>query len=112
LSYPEAYWAYPQVRTMIMSKSRPPKTRIRLLLTGLLALFLMIAIIPRAQTVYDLKQQKNQLELQKARLSEENSRLQEAMLEANSPETVERIAREELGLVKKGETIIIPVLSE
>ncbi|NLM97500.1 MAG: hypothetical protein GX175_07830 [Halanaerobiaceae bacterium] len=40
---------------------------------------------------------------------EEKNRLEEELENVNNPEYIEKIAREELGLVKPGELLIIPV---
>jgi cell division protein FtsB len=39
----------------------------------------------------------------------EKTRLEEELNNINNPEYIERIAREELGLVKPGELLLIPV---
>lgn len=43
------------------------------------------------------------------RAKEEKSNLEEELKNVNNPEYIEKIAREELGLVKPGELLIIPV---
>ena len=72
----------------------------------------MLAIVPRVQIIWELNQQKCNLEQQKNELYQQNSRLKQTLNEVNCPETIERIAREQLGLVKEGETVIIPVLPQ
>ncbi len=95
-----------------MKKRNDKPPRIRLLLLGIMALFLLLTIVPRAKIVYDLNKQKIVLEQDKENLADQNAQLQESMQEVNSPANIERIAREQLGLVKNGETIIIPILPE
>ncbi len=95
-----------------MNKRKEKKPVIKLLLVGFVAMSLLFTIVPRVKTVYDLNKQKVILEQQKDKLAEQNGHLQNTMSEVNSPENIEKIAREQLGLVKKGETIIIPMLPD
>ncbi len=55
---------------------------------------------------YKLKEERNRIQMSNARLQEENRRLavQIGRLR-NNKEEVEKVAREELGLVKKGEIV-------
>lgn len=50
-----------------------------------------------------IRQQEGEL----ARLSQENAQLQDALVRADTPEFIEKQAREKLGLVKDGETVVI-----
>jgi len=95
-----------------MNKRSEKKPVIRLLFLGLVAMSLLLTIVPRARTVYDLNKQKISLEQQKEELVQQNGHLQETMNEVDSPENMEKIAREQLGLVKEGETVIIPILPD
>ncbi len=95
-----------------MSKKNEKKPVIRLLLVGFVAMSLLITIVPRVQTVYDLNKRKVILEQEKDKLVQQNGNLQKTMTKVNSPENIEKIAREQLGLVKKGETIVIPMLPD
>ena len=56
--------------------------------------------------IYKLKDERNRIQLSNARLQEENRRLG-AQIERlrHNKEEVEKVAREELGLVKKGEIV-------
>ena len=65
--------------------------------------------MPRAKCVYDLSQRKARLEAEKDSLIQQQAQLEKAMQEANSLRTVEKIAREQLGMVKQGELVIMPV---
>lgn len=77
-------------------------------IAGCILLGLMAwAVIPRALTVYDLEQRKTVLEQRKAALLEKNQQLIREKNSLNSPETIERIARERLGMLKNGERYIV-----
>jgi cell division protein FtsB len=64
------------------------------------------------KTVWELSQRKQALLVEKAQLEQEHQALQIELEQANSPENIERIAREQLGMVKPGEQPLIPVLAE
>jgi cell division protein FtsB len=57
--------------------------------------------------IYHLKEEREKIKIAAGRLSEENRKLAQQIerMKKNKKEEVERIAREELGLVKKGEII-------
>jgi len=85
-------------------------SRLKLLLAGILVVFLMLPIAPRVKMLWDLNQRIEQLENQKAELETNQQKLELELKQANSPATLERIAREQLGMVKKGETRVVEVL--
>ncbi|NLP23728.1 MAG: hypothetical protein GX382_04260 [Syntrophomonadaceae bacterium] len=68
-------------------------------------------LIPRITTVVELSQRQQSLLAQKAALEQEQQRLQIELEKADSPENIERLAREQLGMVKPGEQRLIPVLT-
>jgi cell division protein FtsB len=57
--------------------------------------------------IYHLKEEKEKIRIANARLREENQKLAEhvARMKRNEKEEVEKFAREELGLAKKGEVV-------
>ena len=56
--------------------------------------------------VYKLKGEGNRIQMSNARLQEDNRKLVEQIRRLrNNKEEVEKVAREELGLVKKGEIV-------
>ena len=84
--------------------------RPRLILTVLLCGMLLFTIVPRAKTIYVLSVRKHELLQEKSRLTEINAQRQQTLATIDSPEGMERIAREQLGMVKNGERTIIRVL--
>ncbi|MDD4172532.1 MAG: septum formation initiator family protein [Syntrophomonas sp.] len=87
-----------------------PNKRFRLVLTGLLCAILLFSIVPRAKTIYELSVRKNALLQEKEELTRINEERLQALAEIDSPAGIERIAREQLGMVKKGERTIIRVI--
>ena len=59
--------------------------------------------------VNQMENRLNDLQQQVEKQIEENEELKEEIKRAKSPEYVEKVAREELGLVKPGEMLFIPV---
>jgi len=78
---------------------------------GLLCTVLLVTLVPRIKTIVELSERKQALLEQKAELEKEQQALQLELEQADSPENIERIAREQLGMVRPGEQPLIPVLS-
>jgi len=87
-----------------------PNKRLKLLLSAFLCTLLLIAIVPRAKDIYVLSARKQSLLQEKERLTEVNQERTQTLAEIDSPQGIERIAREQLGMVKKGERTIIKVI--
>lgn len=79
----------------------------RLILLALCLVLMAGAIIPRAYTLIELNQRRIVLEKQKKDLLAKNQNLIQEKDALNSPETVEKIARERLGMLKNGERYIL-----
>ncbi|MEN6461306.1 MAG: septum formation initiator family protein [Syntrophomonas sp.] len=92
-------------------KNRDNKKSIRTLLMGMICLMIVFTIVPRVKMVWDLTQQKEELQQQKAKLLQVNHSLKKQNDELNSPAAVERIAREQLGMVKQGEKVVVEVVT-
>ena len=56
---------------------------------------------------YQLKEEIKGLEAQLAKVQQENMKLQEELKYNYTPEAIEKIAREKLGLIKPGEIVIM-----
>ena len=69
----------------------------------------MFAIAP-TRAFFDQRAQMRQLEQQAADLAQQNAELQARIADLNEPATLERMARECLGMVRPGETayVVIP----
>lgn len=93
------------------SKDKPSRRGPKLLI-GAVCLLLAFTIVPRVKTVWELSAQRNQLQQQKAVLEKVNKELSLKAQKANTPENIEKIAREQLGMVKKGEKALIQVVPE
>jgi len=89
-------------------KRRSP---LKLFVVGIICGCLALTIVPRAQTVIELDQRKQALEIQKAELLRKNQQLEKDLQQTDTPQYIEKIAREKLGMVKPGEKKLIPVIS-
>jgi len=89
-----------------VKKRRVPKY-LKVLAAGL-GLYLAALFCLGVYQMWDLKKQINTLEAEQRGLLEQQQRLKEEMNSLNSPQMIERIARESLRMVKPGETVIIP----
>ncbi len=83
----------------------------RLIGVGLLCSAMAFTLIPRVATVVELSQRQQSLLTEKAALEQEQQRLQIELDKADSPANIERLAREQLGMVKPGEQRLVPVLT-
>ncbi|MDD3364320.1 MAG: septum formation initiator family protein [Syntrophomonas sp.] len=95
-----------------MTKTNQNKKPLRMLLTGLLCCLLLFTIVPRAKIIYELSIREKELQQEKVRLTQINEERQLTLQSLDSPQAIERIAREQLGMVKKGERTIIKVIHE
>ncbi|MDD3270747.1 MAG: septum formation initiator family protein [Syntrophomonadaceae bacterium] len=91
-------------------KKNNKKSRLKIILTGVLVVFLLLPVAPRVKMLWDLNQRIERLENQKVELETNRQELERELKQANSPATLEKIAREQLGMVKKGEIRVVEVL--
>jgi len=89
-----------------------PNKRLKMVLTAFVCALLLIAIVPRAYTIYELSARKQLLLQEQERLTQVNQEQSQTLAEIDTPQGIERIAREQLGMVKKGERTIIRVIPE
>ncbi len=87
-----------------------PNRRLKKILTVFLCTLLLIAIVPRAVTIYELSARKQVLLQEKERLTQINQERSQILADVDTPQGIEKIAREQLGMVKKGERTIIRVV--
>ncbi len=83
----------------------------RLIITGMLCMVLVLTIVPRAKSIIELSARKKELEKEKLSLVRINTENSKELQELKSPEAMERIAREQLGMIKKGERVVVEVMS-
>lgn len=93
-------------------KNKKKISLLKPLLLGVLGAFLIMAIVPRANTIMDLSLRKKELQNEKVELIMINENLKQEVEKMDSPQEIERIAREQLGMVKDGERVIFKVIKE
>lgn len=85
------------------------KPRARLVIITLTLGIFALTLLPRCYTIWQLNEQKHFLELEKQEALQINQELAHKKDILNTPMAVERIAREQLGMVKSGEKVIMEV---
>lgn len=85
---------------------------LRIALLGSLSILMLWVTIPKAKSIWELEQQRYELKQQKNQLQKENQELTKALKEIDSPQAVEKLAREQLGMVKKGEQFVQPLTTD
>ena len=88
---------------------KPKNKNLRLLIRGLVCIVLLVTIIPRGKTILELSAQKRELKNQKVELQQVNRDYQKKLEKLKTPEEIERLARERLGMVKNGEKVIVDI---
>ncbi|HNX92572.1 MAG TPA: septum formation initiator family protein [Syntrophomonas sp.] len=86
---------------------KPNNKNMRLFISGLVCIVLLVTIVPRGKTILELSAQKRELKKQKVELQQIKRDYQKNLQELKTPEEIERLARERLGMVKSGEKVII-----
>lgn len=81
--------------------------RLQKIIIVLVCAVFMISIVPRVKTIVELTARKKALEQEKTRLVQLNQDKEQELAELQHPEAIERIAREQLGMIKKGEKVMI-----
>ncbi|MFY9174476.1 MAG: septum formation initiator family protein [Peptococcia bacterium] len=79
-------------------------------ITAILGLYLLFLFAKNGYDIWQLKRQMTILEQEQARLAELHSELEKELESLNDPEVIEKKAREDLGMVREGETVIIPAV--
>lgn len=92
-----------------MTSARTKRARKRFKrIVGTLILAVMIAImLPRIASIARLYEQKQSLLEQKQQLEQEKAELTETRDSMDNLETIEKIAREKLGMIKEGERLMM-----
>jgi len=90
-----------------LSLIKQPKARL-IILTAMLGIF-AFTLVPRCYSIWKLHLQKEALEQKKQQAMQLNQELQAEKDKLNDPLVFERIAREQLGMVKKGEKVLVKI---
>jgi cell division protein DivIC len=97
-----------------MSKQLPgsPATRVVLIITALAITYFLVTAVLGAVRSYQLQQREERLQTEIAELQSRYERLDALKAYLNSDEFIESAAREQLGLVRPGETGFITISSQ
>lgn len=96
-----------KIRTRLQKQRKPPgKTWVFLLLCGI-GFISLIWWLPQYQRIQELNLRIAELEKRKLEIQAVNQGLQEEITWLGTDAAVERLAREELGMVKPGERVLL-----
>ena len=95
----------------IMRLGRPGVHLITLIL-AVLSLWSLIGFVSQVISSAQMERRKEELRAENAKLVAENTQLQDRIAEAKSPDYADRIAREQLGYARDGDTVILPTLPQ
>lgn len=86
---------------------RRRRSRLSLWLVFLCAAYILYSFIYLGLKIYRVEQELAAYRQQKIALLEEQARLEQEIRKLNSDAYIEKVAREQLGLIKPGETVIL-----
>ncbi len=104
------------MRTKYRTKDRPGlsrgKRKRKLFVLALALAFLAFWFGPQVKTLWEMHQEIQALEEQKAELLKKKAELIRIERELHTDEAIEKMAREQLGMVRPGEKVLVKVLPE
>ncbi|MFZ5945260.1 MAG: FtsB family cell division protein [Bacillota bacterium] len=110
MAVPQRNYSYPEIQQVPKVRKKRKTLNVRILSKLVVAGIFTYMIFSFGFTFYEgykLKQEINKLQGQLGTLQEENTRLQQELEYVQTPEAIEKMAREKLGLIKPGETVIM-----
>lgn len=94
------------------SISTPRKKRLgyaRIIICAL-GIYLLFSFLMGGYQIWQIKKQLSQVEGEQNLLNQQQQALHKEVQSLQDPEVIEKIARESLGMVKQGETIVVPAI--
>ena len=90
------------------------RSGVHLITVGLvvLSLWSLSNFVGQVITGAQLERRKEEVQAEVARIEAENAALKQRVVEAESPAYAERIAREQLGFAREGDTVVLPTFPE
>lgn len=76
----------------------------------IIVIFSLVTIFTLPGSIYTLWKRRDIVKVRQedlSRVKQENERLKQELSQAETPEFIERVAREKLGMVKEGETLVL-----
>jgi len=106
---PSLYLVQNKPSARVVRVKRKTPRWVKMILAGL-ALYLLFLFGKGGYELWNLKGQIEDLKLEQSRLMEEQQKLKQELESLNDPEVIEKIARESLGMVRRGETVVLPAI--
>lgn len=91
---------------------KPSQPRLMRIILVVFVVALLITAIPRTVQVIRLEQKKAELEAEKQELAVMVQEREEQLALTETPEYVEKVAREQLGMIKEGERSLLKATPE
>lgn len=87
------------------------KRPMKIMLVTAAGILVLSTLIPRCSELFSLYVRRHELEGQISELQKKQQALEAEKAAMNTPEAAERIAREQLGMIKEGEKVLVEVES-
>lgn len=97
------------------SSSRPRRRkmpRYAKITFALLGICLLFSFVIEGYHIWQVKKEIGQLKEQQSILLQQQKNLEADLISLQNPEIIEKLARESLGMVKPGETLVVPAVPE
>lgn len=85
---------------------------LKLMVFSIIFVLIGLTVVPKIKTIWELSERRDQLEQQKAILAKQNKKLEQELKRLDSHIAVEKLAREQLGMVKNGEQYVTPLTTD
>ena len=82
------------------------KAALKLTVFSMIFVLVGLTVVPKVKTIWELSERRDRLEQQKAIMVRENEKLEQELKSLDSRVAVEKLAREQLGMVKNGEQYV------
>jgi len=82
---------------------------LKIIIFSIICAIVLVTSVPRIRTIWELTERKEKLVEKKIKLEEKSKVLKEELDGLDSRQAIEKIAREQLGMVKDGEKFITPL---
>ncbi|HHX96327.1 MAG TPA: septum formation initiator family protein [Clostridia bacterium] len=99
---------YPEKYIVRKRRRRRKIPRYFKVMLSIILIYLLISFLVSGYQIYELKKEINQEKILTEKLLKQQEELEHELETLQDPEMIETLARENLGLVKPGEILIIP----
>jgi cell division protein FtsL len=109
---PSLFVLEPQQQNIQMKRGNRRVPRYLRLLITCLGIYLVFSFAIGGYQIWQIKKQVNTLEKEQFLLQSKHQELEQEIKSLDTPEVIEKLAREGLGMVKPGESLLIPAVPQ